>query len=434
MRLRDVGPGALVFCETREDLVAGLDGEGRSWIDHTRLRGLSVRGSFGPGRSCHRSDPDPDEAQVLAGLVVSGSTPAEVGPAEGQGVVVEDPVGTTLDPEQALGWLGIAIEPVVRQYPQARVRAFWVGHVQVVLVGRPDRGVETDRRDGARLRLEAALPGAQGLAVVESACGPEPDATARFLAGELVERTHALRGARRMPSGAWPVVFAPGVGGVLLHEIVGHALEGDVLEGGQSWLSGASQAGSTVAPAGVRVIDDPRRGRSACRIDDEGETARPVALVAGGRVVGRLDDLARAWAGKRAPSGHGRRASYREPVLPRMGCTFLAPGRLEPEEVWADVKDGLYVRRLEAASTDPPTGRAVFRVTDANRIRDGKLDGPLAPLLLQVEAPVALLGLDRVARDLEFDRCTGSCVRDGQALSTSVGGPTCRIGLANVVA
>jgi len=112
-----------------------------------------------------------------------------------------------------------------------------------------------------------------------------------------------------------------------------------------------------------------------------------------------------------------------------MGCTFVAPGERTADEIRDGVVDGIYVRRLEAATTDPASGRATFRVTDADRVHRGRLDAPLLPHLLYVEGQQVLRGSVLVADDLEFDRCVGSCHRDGQPLAISVGAPTICIGL-----
>jgi TldD protein len=115
-----------------------------------------------------------------------------------------------------------------------------------------------------------------------------------------------------------------------------------------------------------------------------------------------------------------------------MGCTFIAGGALQPDEVLDGIDDGIYVRRMEAGTTDPHSGRAAFRVTDADRIRNGAIDSPLLPSMLFVDGPKALASIDRVGNDLAFDRCVGSCHRDGQPLAISVGAPTIWIGLASV--
>ena len=109
------------------------------------------------------------------------------------------------------------------------------------------------------------------------------------------------------------------------------------------------------------------------------------------------------------------------------------PGKHAPEEVFDGIDDGIYVRRMAAAMTDTRTGRAVFRVTDADLVRDGRIDAPLKPHLIDVDAEAALASVERVADDLTFDTCVGSCLRDGQPLSSSVGAPTFRIGPTRVI-
>jgi TldD protein len=258
----------------------------------------------------------------------------------------------------------------------------------------------------------------------EAADGPTLDR----LAADVCARVEKRIAVRDAPTGPQAVVFAPGVGGILVHEIVGHALEGDVA--GTSWLSGRKER---LAPAGVVVVDDPRRSRVPWQVDDEGERSRPTPLILEGKVRGRLLDQSSAAACGMRSTGHGRCASFREPIRPRMGCTFLAAGSSFPAEVREGV-DGIYVRRMESASTDPRTGRATFRVTDADLLSAGRAVGALRPHLLRVDGATALATLDRVGKDLTFDTCVGSCHRDGQALSISVGAPTFRIGVAHVVA
>jgi TldD protein len=284
------------------------------------------------------------------------------------------------------------------------------------------------------MRLEARIVvGERPVAAVGEAVGLDMGADkVQQLAGRVVERLTAQARAHAVSPGRLPVVFAPGVAGVLAHEIVGHALEGDVSLDRGSWL-GRFAVGERVAAPALSVIDDPRRGRGAWHIDDEGQPARPAGLIRNGAVAGILSDLQCAQHTGRRSTGHGRRSSYREPVLPRMGCTFIAAGRYRPEQLLQGVEDGIYVRRMEAASTDPWTGRAVFRVTDADRIHRGSLTSALLPHVLRVDAKELLLGIDRIADDLTFDTCVGSCVRDGQPLSSSVGAPTIRTGLIDVL-
>jgi TldD protein len=115
-----------------------------------------------------------------------------------------------------------------------------------------------------------------------------------------------------------------------------------------------------------------------------------------------------------------------------MGCTFVAAGSETAEDVLRGIATGLYVRRLEAASVDPRTGRAMFRVTDADLVRDGEITAPVRACLLSVTASRALHAFEAIADDVEFDTCVGTCFKDGQPMAVSVGAPTCRLGLVRV--
>ncbi len=182
----------------------------------------------------------------------------------------------------------------------------------------------------------------------------------------------------------------------------------------------------------VTVIDDPRRGRGAWTIDDEGVEARETTLVDRNRSVGMLLDRSSASAVGGASTGHGRRSSYLEPVRPRMGCTFIDAGTDDPAEIVRSTRRGVFIRRLASGHADPFTGRAAFIVSDADRIVDGRIGEPFDTFVLELDGREAWLSLDRVAHDLAFDTCVGSCVRDGQPLAVSVGAPTIRIGVATV--
>jgi TldD protein len=218
---------------------------------------------------------------------------------------------------------------------------------------------------------------------------------------------------------------------VLIHELIGHALEADTVLSEGSLLA-RSKTGSAGRDL-ITVIDDPRRGRAPWKVDDEGADATPVALIREGRIGGLLHDSVSAQAMGKTPTGHGRCASYSSPVRPRMGCTFLAAGQPDAREIIETTRVGIHVRRIESAGTDPRSGHAYFRVTDSDRIEGGRIDAPLQPFLLRSTVVEALASIDRIADDLAFDTCIGSCVRDGQALATSVGAPTFRLGVATII-
>jgi predicted Zn-dependent protease len=427
-RLGD-GAGALLFHERRVDLVVeqALPLAFPPVIDATRQSGLAARsGAF--EREVCRGEATLDDIEPLVDLVLRDESPprrTDVGSVSANATAEEPSI------REALALVAAVARAVAEASPGCAGNVRLVELDQRVVTARPGRAPAADRRRGRRVRVEAGWAASPLRAVAErSLHRPQPIAgTAEALASEVAARLAVLRDVAEAEGGSLPVVFAPGAGGVVIHELVGHALEADTVAAGRSWLA----AGTTeVAARDVRVVDDPRRGRVAWHTDDEGEPARATALLRDGRVASQLHDLRSAWLARRQPTGHGRRSSHAEPVRPRMGCTFLAGGTCAPEETIASVERGVYVRRLEAGSVDTLRGVALFRVTDADRIIDGRLERPLAPFLLEVRGAVALRTLEMIATDLELDACIGSCVREGQPLSTSVGAPTFRIGVATV--
>jgi TldD protein len=180
------------------------------------------------------------------------------------------------------------------------------------------------------------------------------------------------------------------------------------------------------------VIDDPRRGRGSWLIDDEGVASSETILIDRGRVVGMLLDQSSASTLGTISTGHGRRSSYLEAVRPRMGCTFIAAGIDTSEDILRATSSGVFIRRLAGGHTDPITGRASFVVSDADRIVGGKLAEPLNAFVMELDGVESLGSLDRVAHDIAFDTCVGSCLRDGQPIAVSVGAPTIRIGVVTV--
>ena len=298
-------------------------------------------------------------------------------------------------------------------------------------MGPPGGDVVQDIRRGLRMELRVQVGDEPtSYAVEELVLGsdrtlPVTDAFARAF-----DRAEARGSISSSPKpGSMTAVFAPGVAGIMAHELIGHALEGDVVARGRSWIRAAD---FPAAATPVTVIDDPRRGRGAWTIDDEGVASREALLIDRGRSVGLLLDKSSAGALHSVSTGHGRRSSYLEAVRPRMGCTFIEPGDDDPADVLRATRSGVFIRRMTAGHTDPMTGRASFVITDADRIVDGRLAEPLDVFVLELDGPESWTSIDRVAHDLVFDTCIGSCVRDGQPLAVSVGAPTIRIGVASV--
>ena len=428
-------PGLLLFVEEREDLVIEVRGGEAPLSSHTFTSGISARGPFDSPWSLYRAGPAPGDAKRL---VRSAIDPRMGFPFERTD---ERPPANSWEAfrvSEVAGWVQRLVDRLRESNPGTELRARWVGFEQKVRIARPGRRPTTDVRRGRRIRVDAFVGGAgkPGPAVAEAVLPARLDTDGGVVAamsGRLEADIGRRRQARELPRGARTVVLAPGVGGILIHELVGHALEADTVRLNGSWLGSARDESAVVSPV-LTVIDDPRRGRAPWRVDDEAEPSRAVPLLRDGFVVGQLHDARSAGDVGSSPTGHGRRSSFREPVRPRMGCTFIAPGERTADEILQGVVDGIYVRRMEAATTDPASGSATFRVTDADRIHRGRLDAPLLPHLLHVEGKKVLRGNLLVADDLEFDRCVGSCHRDGQPLAISVGAPTMRIGSTTVIA
>jgi len=416
-------PEALLFYEEREDLRVSLSEGGFTEWTRTVLRGASARVSR---FHVHAANPQPDELVVLAARARSARAPQDrAAPATNDRMLVP-----SID---AAAVRRLVLDAFARVTSAARgavalagCTVEWIGFRQSILAARPALPVRADTRESARIRIRAqvARGNSSAAAVVDGLVALDRQPSVAGLADRVVGRAVERLDARRVASGAHTIVFAPGVGGILVHELVGHALEGDVA----SRHPFLQRMRAPMAPPNVRVVDDPRRGRAAWRFDDEGFAATAVALIEDGRIGGVLHDARSAARAGVASSGHGRRSSYAEPVRPRMGCTYLDSGDDAPEEALRTTGSGILVHRMESAGTDPWSGRAFFRVTDSDRIEAGQLREPHLSFLITTDAN-ALQRIDRVANDLAFDTCIGACVRDGQPLATSVGAPTCRLGL-----
>ncbi len=309
----------------------------------------------------------------------------------------------------------------------ARIMSFH----QEVWVGSPGDASDHDVRRGCRVEFRAQVGGGRyGSAVTDIVVRAEGLPSFTELFARAFDRAEQRAGRLSTMSGpATAAVLGPGVAGIVAHELIGHALEGDVLARGNTWV------GSDTIPLArvpVTVIDDPRRGRGAWMIDDEGVAARETVLIDRGRRVGMLLDRTSAKVFGLTSTGHGRRSSYLDSVRSRMGCTFIAAGVDEPEDILRSTRQGVFIRRLAGGHTYPASGRATFVVSDSDRIVAGRMEEPLEPFVMELEGVESWGSIDRVGHDLAFDTCVGSCVRDGQPMAVSVGAPTIRIGVVRV--
>jgi TldD protein len=229
------------------------------------------------------------------------------------------------------------------------------------------------------------------------------------------------------PAGEMAVVLGPGWPGILLHEAIGHGLEGDFNRKGTSAFSGL--IGKQVAAKGVTVVDDGtlENRRGSITIDDEGTPSQRNVLIEDGILVGYLQDRLNARLMGVKPTGSGRRESYADPVLPRMTNTFMLNGDKAPEEIVRSVKKGLYAVNFGGGQVDITSGKFVFSASEAYLIEDGKVGAPVKGATLIGNGPDALTKVKMIGNDTRLDDGIGTCGKDGQSVPVGVGQPTLRI-------
>jgi TldD protein len=233
--------------------------------------------------------------------------------------------------------------------------------------------------------------------------------------------------ARPCPAGAMTVVLGPGWPGILLHEAIGHGLEGDFNRKGTSAF--ADRLGQRVAAEGVTVVDDgtlPAR-RGSLNVDDEGTPTQRTVLIEDGVLCGYLQDRLNARLMGMAPTGNGRRESYAHLPLPRMTNTFMLAGPDDPQEILRSVDRGIYAVSFGGGQVDITSGKFVFSASEAYRIEGGRLGAPLKGATLIGNGPDVLQRVTRIGNDLALDRGVGTCGKEGQSVPVGVGLPTLRI-------
>jgi len=226
------------------------------------------------------------------------------------------------------------------------------------------------------------------------------------------------------PAGEMPVVLGPGWPGVMLHEAVGHGLEGDFNRKKTSAFSG--RLGERVAAPGVTVVDDgalPDR-RGSLSVDDEGTPTSRTVLIEDGILKGYMQDRMNARLMGVAPTGNGRRESHAHPVLPRMTNTTMEPGDKDPEEIIRSVKKGLYAVNFGGGQVDITSGKFVFSASEAYLIEDGKVGPAVKGATLIGHGPEAMTRVSMIGTDLALDTGVGTCGKDGQGVPVGVGQPT----------
>ncbi len=305
------------------------------------------------------------------------------------------------------------------------------GGVDTVLVARSDGILAADVRPLVRLnvqviveqdgRRESGYAGGGGrYTYAELLDGDRPERFAREALRQALVNLEAVDA----PAGVMPVVLGPGWPGVLLHEAVGHGLEGDFNRKGTSTYAG--RIGQRVASPGVTIVDDGtlegRRG--SLNVDDEGQPTQCTTLIEDGILVGYMQDSLNARLMGMAPTGNGRRESFAHLPMPRMTNTYMRAGTHDPDEMIRSVKKGLYAVNFGGGQVDITSGKYVFSATEAYLIEDGRITAPVKGATLIGSGPETMQKVRMIGHDLALDEGVGVCGKDGQSVPVGVGQPS----------
>ena len=316
-----------------------------------------------------------------------------------------------------------------------QVTASIAASLQEVVILRPDRQDLSDIRPMTRVnvsviveqngRRESGSAGGGGRVGLDGLLDPADwqAKTREALRVALVN----LR-AEAAPAGVMDVVLGPGWPGILLHEAIGHGLEGDFNRKGSSAFAGLM--GQRIAAPGVTVLDDgtiPDR-RGSITIDDEGTPSARNVLIEDGILVGYMQDRQNARLMGVTPTGNGRRESYAHPPMPRMTNTYMMGGSATPGDLVAELKDGIYAAGFGGGQVDIPNGKFVFSCTEAYRVRNGKVGAPVKGATLIGDGATALQQIRGLGNDMALDPGMGNCGKQGQWVPVGVGQPTVLIG------
>lgn len=346
-----------------------------------------------------------------------------------------DPIGGTsfpvkLDTLREIDAFARDLDPRVVQ-----VSASIAASLQEVVILRPDGHEVSDTRPMTRVqvsviveengRRESGSAGGGGRIGLDGLIAPENwQAKAR----EALRIALVNLRAEPAPAGVMNVVLGPGWPGILLHEAIGHGLEGDFNRKQSSAFAGLM--GQRIAAPGVTVLDDgtiPDR-RGSITIDDEGTPSAKNVLIEDGILVGYMQDRQNARLMGVAPTGNGRRESYAHAPMPRMTNTYMLGGDSDPADILADLKDGIYAVGFGGGQVDITNGKFVFSCTEAYRVKDGKVGAPVKGATLIGDGATALQQIRALGNDMALDPGMGNCGKQGQWVPVGVGQPTVMIG------
>ncbi len=418
-------------------------------FDDGRLKAANLDSSRGFGLRCvaadafgyaHSSDPTLDAVRRAA----EAASAVKRGHA---GVLAPPPAGTNrklydaIDPVARPGFeTKAALLQEIDAYCRTKdasvvqVSASIAGAKRSVSILRAGGDLKSDVRPLVRLnvsvtverggRRETGSAGAGGRAEFDRWITPD---AWKPLADEALRIARVNLDAVDAPAGVFDVVLGPGWPAVLLHEAVGHGLEGDFNRKGSSAFAG--RMGQQVAARGVTVVDDgtmPER-RGSLTIDDEGTPTERSVLIEDGILTGYMQDRMNARLMGHKPTGNGRRQSYAHPPLPRMTNTYMLAGEHKREEMVESLKDGIYAVNFGGGQVDITSGKFVFQCTEAYRVQDGKVVAPVKGATLIGDGPTALTQITMIGDDFEMDPGVGMCGKGGQGVPVGVGQPSLKI-------
>ena len=380
-----------------------------------------------------------DAARAARAIAKSGGDSRSVSVRDGSSGIPRlyqplDPLGSLEDDEKVA--LIRDVEQSARRMDNriSQVMVSLAGVQDVILVARSDGHVAADIRPLVRMNVSVIVEqdgrreqGSSGGGGRYSYSYFTDKDRAMGYAEEAVRQALVNLDAREAPAGEMTVVLGPGWPGILLHEAIGHGLEGDFNRKGTSAFSG--RIGEKVASDVCTVVDDGtiENRRGSLSVDDEGTPASNTVLIENGILTGYMQDQLNARLMNMAPTGNGRRESYAHLPMPRMTNTYMLAGKDDPEEIISSVDKGLYAVNFGGGQVDITSGKFVFSASEAYAIENGKLTYPVKGATLIGNGPEVLTRVSMLGNDLALDTGVGVCGKDGQSVPVGVGQPTMRI-------
>ncbi len=440
---RDVDYADLYFQYSRHESWSLEEGQVKSGA-HSIDQGVGVRAVSGEKTGFAYSDefllPALSDAADAARAIARQSGTSHTQPIvwqRGGGVALytpADPLASIPDEDKVRLLERVEQEARRQDARVTQVMASLAGVHEVVMVARSDGVMAADIRPLVRLNVTAIVE-QDGRREQGSAGGggrftyryfDEADRCLEY-AREAVRQALVNLDAVESPAGTMQVVLGPGWPGILLHEAIGHGLEGDFNRKGTSAFSG--RVGERVATPQCTVVDDStiadRRG--SLSVDDEGTPAQNTVLIEDGILKCYMQDMLNARLMGVAPTGNGRRESFAHLPMPRMTNTYMLAGKYDPNEIVASVDKGLYAVNFGGGQVDITSGKFVFSASEAYLIENGKATRPVKGATLIGNGPDVLTRVSMVGNDLQLDPGVGTCGKDGQSVPVGVGQPTMRI-------